>query len=168
MRFLSSAQLLFKQLSREESALCSLSIAGELEDMKLLCAAPLVNKFSITSLSTDFRMKNSRSSHNLATMESFSISSTVWRYRLPNADSFEFGCENYRELNTRFLSLTDNGVASFLTGVLRISLPSRTISIRHWKHDLTAVHAFIDREKIEPAYRCQPGFPRGGNPEHRC
>ena len=85
MRFLSSAQLLFKQLSRERRLLSS--IAGELEDMKLLCAAPLVNK-----LRDDFVLYNIQDAefkvfYNLATMESFSISSTVWRFRLPNADS---------------------------------------------------------------------------------
>ena len=145
MRFLSSAQLLFKQLSRERRLLSS--IAGELEDMKLLCAAPLVNK-----LRDDFVLDNIQD----AEFKVFSqfgddgiIQYLVNRVEIPAAQCrfIEFGVENYRESNTRFLLLNNNWSGLILDGS-----PENITSIKndqiYWKHDLTAVHAFIDRDNI--------------------
>jgi len=68
----------------------------------------------------------------------------------------EFGVENYMEANTRFLLMNDNW-----RGLIMDSDPNNMACVRtssyYWKHDLTAVAAFIDRENINDLFRGQ-GF----------
>ena len=59
----------------------------------------------------------------------------------------EFGVENYMEANTRFLLVNDNWRGLVMDG------NKKNIDYIHkdpisWRHDLTAVHAFITRENI--------------------
>lgn len=59
----------------------------------------------------------------------------------------EFGVENYLEANTRFLLVNDNWRGLVMDG------NKKNIDYIHkdpisWRHDLTAVHAFITRENI--------------------
>ena len=59
----------------------------------------------------------------------------------------EFGVEDYTEANTRFLLVNDNWRGLVMDGSRK-----HVQSIRHediyWRHDLTAVCSFIDRENI--------------------
>jgi hypothetical protein len=59
----------------------------------------------------------------------------------------EFGVENYKEANTRFLLLNDNW-----RGLVLDSAPANIESIKqediYWRHDLTAATAWIDRDNI--------------------
>jgi hypothetical protein len=68
----------------------------------------------------------------------------------------EFGVENYEEANTRFLLMNDNW-----RGLIMDSDPDNMAYVRtssyYWKHDLTAVAAFIDRENVNELFRGQ-GF----------
>jgi hypothetical protein len=64
----------------------------------------------------------------------------------------EFGVESYEEANTRFLLMNDNwrglimdGSAVNIKHVQRASL--------YWKHDLTAVAAFITRDNVNSLFR---------------
>lgn len=59
----------------------------------------------------------------------------------------EFGVENYTEANTRFLLVNDNwrGLVMDASADYMASVQSEDL---YWKHDLTAVAAFIDRDNI--------------------
>jgi hypothetical protein len=75
----------------------------------------------------------------------------------PHARTFiEFGVENYTESNTRFLLVHDNW-----KGLVIDSSQCNVDYIRrdpiYWKHELSAVCAFIDRDNINSLFR-QNGF----------
>lgn len=59
----------------------------------------------------------------------------------------EFGVENYTEANTRFLLVNNNWRGLILDANVGYMESVRRDSI-YWRHDLTAVAAFIDRDNI--------------------
>lgn len=59
----------------------------------------------------------------------------------------EFGVEDYTEANTRFLLVHRNWSGLVIDGSAAHIESIRRQDI-HWRHDLTAVHAFITRENI--------------------
>jgi hypothetical protein len=66
----------------------------------------------------------------------------------PGSHSFvEFGVERYTEANTRFLLINDNWRGLVLDGCESAMKSVREDAI-YWRHDLTAVDAFIDRDNI--------------------
>lgn len=66
----------------------------------------------------------------------------------PKSHTFvEFGVERYTEANTRFLLVNDNWRGLILDGSESAMRSVREDTI-YWRHDLTAVGAFIDRENI--------------------
>jgi radical SAM protein with 4Fe4S-binding SPASM domain len=69
--------------------------------------------------------------------------------RIPNpVPTFvEFGVENYQESNTRFLLLNNNWRGLILDGS-KENMDSIRRSSLCWRHDLTAIDAFIDRDNI--------------------
>jgi hypothetical protein len=73
----------------------------------------------------------------------------ISRIHLPPEEHrfIEFGVENYREANTRFLLLNDNW-----SGLVMDGSDSHVSSIRseqiYWRNDLTALARFITRENI--------------------
>jgi hypothetical protein len=73
----------------------------------------------------------------------------IGRLDLPPADRrfVEFGVENYREANTRFLLLNNNW-----SGLVMDGSEDHVAFIRrdqiYWRHDLTALARFITRENI--------------------
>jgi hypothetical protein len=79
------------------------------------------------------------------------IQYVISRIHLPPAEQrfVEFGVENYREANTRFLLLNDNW-----SGLVMDGSESHVSSIRseqiYWRKDLTALARFITRENIAP------------------
>jgi hypothetical protein len=70
--------------------------------------------------------------------------------RVPITQDFfvEFGVEDYREANTRFLLLNDNWAGLVLDGS-----PENVERIREerwfWRHDIAAEHVFVTRENID-------------------
>jgi hypothetical protein len=75
----------------------------------------------------------------------------------PMEDRFiEFGVEDYSESNTRFLLLNDNWRGLVIDGnpenVTRVQAQDY-----YWRHDLTAVHAFLDRDNVNAHFR-EHGF----------
>ncbi len=64
----------------------------------------------------------------------------------------EFGVEDYSESNTRFLLLNDNWKGLVIDGssdhVGRIHRQDY-----YWRHDLTAVQAFVDRDNVNTLFR---------------
>jgi hypothetical protein len=64
------------------------------------------------------------------------------------SDTFvEFGVESYAEANTRFLLVNDNWRGLVIDGSAAYMAALRSSDI-HWRHDLTAIDAFITRENI--------------------
>jgi len=63
----------------------------------------------------------------------------------------EFGVENYTESNTRFLLMNDNWSGLVIDGSQQNIDYIKNDAI-YWKHDLTAVCSFIDRENINQTF----------------
>lgn len=63
----------------------------------------------------------------------------------------EFGVEDYKESNTRFLLVNDNWKGLVLDQDSRCVRRIRRDPV-YWKHDLTAVRAFIDRDNINGVF----------------
>jgi hypothetical protein len=64
------------------------------------------------------------------------------------SDSFvEFGVESYAEANTRFLLANDNWRGLVMDGSAAYMAALRDTEL-YWRHDLTAVEAFITRDNI--------------------
>jgi hypothetical protein len=63
----------------------------------------------------------------------------------------EFGVQNYRESNTRFLLMNNNWTGLVIDGC-REYIDYITKDDIYWRHDLTAVCAFIDRENINKIF----------------
>jgi len=63
----------------------------------------------------------------------------------------EFGVQDYQESNTRFLMMNDNWRGLILDG--SASNISKVVADTHfWRHDLTAVAAFIDRDNVNDLF----------------
>lgn len=69
------------------------------------------------------------------------------RLQFPHRTFIEFGVENYRESNTRFLMINDNW-----SGLVMDGSPEHVAHIRsqpyYWQHEVQATCAFIDAENI--------------------
>ncbi|HYY57173.1 MAG TPA: hypothetical protein VE842_07545, partial [Pyrinomonadaceae bacterium] len=59
----------------------------------------------------------------------------------------EFGVENYTESNTRFLLINNNWKGLVMDGSAAHIEYIKSDSI-YWRHELTAVHGFIDKENV--------------------
>jgi hypothetical protein len=69
------------------------------------------------------------------------------------SDSFvEFGVEDYGESNTRFLLLNDNWRGLIMDGSQELMEQVRSSEL-YWRHELTAVGAFVTRENIDDLLR---------------
>lgn len=64
----------------------------------------------------------------------------------------EFGTEDYSESNTRFLLVNDGWRGLILDGSERNMAYVRAQDY-HWRHDLTAVSAFVDRDNVNGLFR---------------
>lgn len=81
---------------------------------------------------------------------------------IPNKTFAEFGVEDYRESNTRFLMMNDNWSGIVIDGSPKNV--SRIVESEYfWRHDLTAKCAFIDADNINqllatPTLGSEPGL----------
>ena len=145
MRILSSAQLVLKQLLRGSQQFSS--IERDLEDLKILCAAPLVKEVSST------RAYRSIQEAEFKVFSQFGDDGII-QYLItqtcipPTQRKFiEFGVENYKESNTRFLLMNNNWSGLIFDASVENIHSIQNDSI-YWKYDLTAVQCFIDRSNI--------------------
>lgn len=71
----------------------------------------------------------------------------IRRVAIPRPVFVEFGVQDYRESNTRFLLQNDNW-----SGLVLDNSPQNIAAIRsdpiYWRHNLKAEHAFVTRENI--------------------
>jgi hypothetical protein len=125
------------------------SLTDQIEQTKILAAQSLVRdlrelKDPVPLRQTEFRIFSQFGDDGI-------IQYLVSRIHLPPAEQrfIEFGVENYREANTRFLLLNDNW-----SGLVMDGSESHVSSIRreqmYWRNDLTALARFITRENIAP------------------
>jgi hypothetical protein len=123
------------------------SLAEQVEQAKILAAQPMVREFRalknpISLRQSEFRVFSQFGDDGI-------IQYAISRILLPAAEQrfIEFGVENYREANTRFLLLNDNW-----SGLVMDGSDSYVSSIRdeqiYWRNDLTALARFITRENI--------------------
>ncbi len=63
----------------------------------------------------------------------------------------EFGVQDYQESNTRFLMMNDNWSGLILDGSAG-NINKIVADAQFWRHDLTAVEAFIDRDNVNDLF----------------
>jgi hypothetical protein len=63
----------------------------------------------------------------------------------------EFGVQDYQESNTRFLLMNDNWRGLILDGSAS-NIDNVVADAQFWRHDLTAVAAFIDRDNVNDLF----------------
>lgn len=145
MRILNSAQLALKHLLQGSRQLSS--IQTDLEDLKILCAAPLVKQVSSNAAYCNIREAEFKVFSQFG--DDGIIQYLITHTGIPPAQQkfIEFGVENYKESNTRFLLMNNNWSGLILDGSVENIHYIKNDSI-YWKHDLTAVHCFIDRTNI--------------------
>jgi hypothetical protein len=122
-------------------------ITDQLEQTKILAALPMVRelralKNPIPLWQSEFRVFSQFGDDGI-------IQYLINRIHLPSADQrfIEFGVENYREANTRFLLLNDNWSGLVMDGSESYISNIRSEQI-YWRNDLTALARFITRENI--------------------
>lgn len=149
MKILRSAQLVFKQLVHGPHQL--ISIQRDLDDLKMLAAIPLVNQIR------SGKVYRSIQEAEFKVFSQFGDDGII-QYIIANAELkpyerrfIEFGVENYTESNTRFLLMNDNWSGLVIDGSQRNIDYIKNDAI-YWKHDLTAVCSFIDRENINETF----------------
>jgi len=126
------------------------AVRGEIDSLKILAAQPLIQKIrndiSITSLrDVEFKVFSQFGDDGI-------IQYLIHRLA-PLPDSFvEFGVENYRESNTRFLLLNNNWRGAVLDGSQSCVDQIRGDEI-YWRHTLTAKCAWITRDNINDLIR---------------
>ena len=149
MKILRSAQLVFKQLVHGPHQL--ISIQRDLDDLKMLAAIPLVNQIR------SGKVYRSIQEAEFKVFSQFGDDGII-QYIIANAELkpherrfIEFGVENYTESNTRFLLMNDNWSGLVIDGSQQNIDYIKNDAI-YWKHDLTAVCSFIDRENINETF----------------
>jgi len=127
------------------------SVKSDLEDLKILAALPLVNQI---------RSKQLLGSIRDAEFKVFSqfgddgiIQYLISHIEIPAEQQkfIEFGVENYQESNTRFLLINNNWSGLVIDGSLENVTSIKSDPI-YWKHELTAVHSFVDRDNINDIF----------------
>ena len=130
------------------------ALRNDIDTLKILSAQPLIQ---------NIRAGKSFSSLREAEFKVFSqfgddgIIQYLTHRLAPLSDSFvEFGVENYRESNTRFLLLNNNW-----RGLVMDSDAASIDHIQHdeiyWRHTLTARRAFVTRDNIDDLLK-EAGF----------
>jgi hypothetical protein len=123
------------------------SLADQVEQAKMLAAQSILRDFrrqkeAIPLTQTEFKVFSQFGDDGI-------IQYIITKLSLPVAEQrfVEFGVENYRESNTRFLLLNNNWSGLVMDGNgAHVSFIQQD-SI-YWKHDLTALVRFVTRENI--------------------
>jgi len=139
--------------SNETDALYSLQrqlnvLSDQVEQTKILVVQPMVREFrnlksAIPLVQAEFRVFSQFGDDGI-------IQYIISQLALPDTEQrfIEFGIENYREANTRFLLLNDNWSGLVMDGSEDYISCIRREQI-YWRHDLTALARFVTRENID-------------------
>jgi hypothetical protein len=129
-------------------------LQNQIDDLKMLSSKILINQM------------HARGTYSSISQFEFKVFSQfgddgIIQHLIHHADIdvetfIEFGVENYSESNTRFLLMNNNWKGLVMDGWQE---NIRQIKLReyYWKHDLTAVHCWIERENINAIIR-EHGF----------
>jgi hypothetical protein len=149
MSFKKTLMRIFRALI--DSCLRYTKVQKELEDLKILTAKPLIDKIKkqgiLESLhDAEFKVFSQFGDdgiiqyiiHNICISDDLKI-------------FIEFGVEDYMESNTRFLLLNNNWKGLVIDGNLDNikSIQKREL---YWRHDLTAIHAFVTKDNINSLF----------------
>jgi hypothetical protein len=122
-------------------------LTEQIEQAKILAAQPMVRELRALEepmplAGTEFRVFSQFGDDGI-------IQYVISRFDLPLRERrfIEFGVENYREANTRFLLLNNNWTGLVMDGSENYVSSIRSEPI-YWRHDLTALARFINRENI--------------------
>ena len=122
-------------------------LTGQVDQVKILAAQPLVNelrklKSAVPLAHAEFRVFSQFGDDGI-------IQYILTRLDLPVVERrfIEFGVENYRESNTRFLLVNNNWSGLVIDGSEDHVAFIRRDQI-YWRQDLTALARFITRENI--------------------
>jgi len=134
-----------KRILKDARKLLSPTNDKENEEIKIMVGKILVNQLKtlnqITSLhDIEFKIFSQWGDDGI-------IQYLINNIDIPNKSFIEFGMENYKESNTRFLLINNNW-----KGLVMDSSESNIKEVKnediYWKYDLTAKAAFITRENI--------------------
>jgi hypothetical protein len=129
-------------------------IASEMQAMKLLYGKGLVNQIQLHGVYADIQEAEFCAFSQFG--DDGIIQYLVEQTKPQNHMFVEFGVENYREANTRFLLMNDNWKGLVMDGSAE-NIDLIKHDPIHWRYDLTAVHVFIDRDNINAILR-ENGF----------
>jgi hypothetical protein len=130
------------------------ALRADVDALKILAAQPLIQNLHAREACTPLRQAEFKVFSQFG--DDGIIQYLIHRLR-PLPDSFvEFGVENYRQSNTRFLLLNNNWRGLVMDGDEDCIRYIQQDEI-YWRHTLTARHAFIDRDNINELLR-QAGF----------
>ena len=131
-----------------------MDLQADLDTIKILAAQPLIHTFNSRELILDLHQVEFKVFSQFG--DDGIIQYLVHRLQ-PLPDTFiEFGVENYRESNTRFLLVNNNWRGLVLDGD-EDSINYIQRDEIYWRHTLTACRAFITRENINELLR-EAGF----------
>ena len=124
-------------------------LSERIDQTKILAAQPMVREFrslreAIQLSQAEFQVFSQFGDDGI-------IQYVVSRLHLPKSEHrfIEFGVEDYREGNTRFLLLNDNWSGLVIDANEQYILGIRSDQV-YWRNDLTALARFITRENINP------------------
>nr|WP_155253691.1 hypothetical protein [Bradyrhizobium japonicum] len=128
------------------------TISQHVHDAKVLAAKALVSQIASLGTLDDIRIAEFKVFSQFG--EDGIIQYLVRKAQIaPQNHTFvEFGVESYDEANTRFLVLNDNWRGLIIDGSSSNIRRVRNSSI-YWRHNLTAVDAFIDADNINDIIR---------------
>jgi hypothetical protein len=145
MEKLHSIRRMFAELlnARQET----LSLQSEIQDVKMLAAKALVQRFDVNTVfeklsEAEFKVFSQFGDDGIIQylLSHLQLDTALHRF-------IEFGVENYAEANTRFLLMNNNWSGLVIDGSQENINFIKNDSI-FWKHDLTAVQAFVDCSNI--------------------
>lgn len=137
-----------KYINSVRNAISSiLNLRADLDDLKVLSAKILIEKIKEKGIvdsiqDVEFKVFSQFGDDGIIQYLIHNIDSTAHTF-------VEFGVGNYRESNTRFLLVNNNweGIVFDCDSDYIKNLKSETI---YWQHNLQAVHAFINKDNINP------------------
>ncbi len=124
-----------------------LTLADKVEEAKILSAKVLINQIILQGLLPDIKEAEFKvfSQFGEDGILQYLIRQTCLTSEMHIF--IEFGVENYTESNTRFLVINDNWRGLIIDGSSENIKYCKNSNI-YWRHGLTALNAFIDRDNI--------------------
>lgn len=143
MKILNSSKKLIREMLGISSRLAATS--NQIDEAKFLTAKVLINQIKSHGIydnvqEIEFKVFSQFGDDGI-------IQYLINNISIENRTFIEFGVENYTEANTRFL-LTHNNWKGLVMDCSIENIDYIKTDSLYWKHDLTAVHAFIEKDNI--------------------